>query len=346
MANAHTIVYRNVSVGGNRQKWTLSMWWKFNPKGETYPAGTYYQRLYDAKVDGDFFSIFETGANRLKWYSIGAAEYGIEPKREFRDTVWYHTVLRVDTTSASDLDAADRYRLYVNGVQETEFNWQVNPPQGYEGNTNKSTVDMVHGGATTDNYCWNGVMSHIHMCDGYSYAPTEFGEFDSTSGIWKIKASPSLSYGTNGYWLKFENSSNMDLDSSSNNLTFTTATQAGGGLTLTKDNPSNNFCVLNGTTNYGQQGGQLKNGCTTAVQSSTGIHAEGNMGMPSGKWYWEIEMNGDAGDFGVCENGRARQSAPTNNYPFYLVTNPGTTTTSIYNNARSNPGSSTFTGTA
>ena len=31
-----------------------------------------------------------------------------------------------------------------------------------------------------------------------------FGEFDATSGIWKIKTSPSVTYGTNGWFLKWK----------------------------------------------------------------------------------------------------------------------------------------------
>ena len=32
---------------------------------------------------------------------------------------------------------------------------------------------------------------------------TEFGETDSTTGIWKPKTSPSVTYGTNGFFLDF-----------------------------------------------------------------------------------------------------------------------------------------------
>jgi hypothetical protein len=65
-------------------------------------------------------------------------------------------------------------------------------------------------------------------------------ETDATTGIWKPKTSPSVTYGTNGFFLKFENSANMDLDSSPNNLTFSTS----GTLTQTVDTPSNVYCCL------------------------------------------------------------------------------------------------------
>ena len=42
---------------------------------------------------------------------------------------------------------------------------------------------------------------------------TSFGETDVTTGIWKPKSAPSVTYGTNGFFLKFDNSANMGLDS-------------------------------------------------------------------------------------------------------------------------------------
>ena len=80
-------------------------------------------------------------------------------------------------------------------------------------------------------------MSHVVFLDGVAAAYTAFGSFDSTTGIWKPISSPSVTYGTNGFFLKFDNSANMGLDSSdqSNNLTTT------GTIIQTKDTPSNVF---------------------------------------------------------------------------------------------------------
>ena len=83
----------------------------------------------------------------------------------------------------------------------------------------------------------------VHYIDGYTiYGPTTFGETDSTSGIWKIKTSPSVTYGTNGWFLKFEDRTNLDLDSGTNTFTDFTTT---GTPTATYDNPSNNFATIN-----------------------------------------------------------------------------------------------------
>ena len=83
-------------------------------------------------------------------------------------------------------------------------------------------------------------MSHVHFCDGYSYGPDSFGETDSTTGEWKIKTAPSVSYGTNGFFILKDGNSVTDQSGQSNNWTV-----ASGTLTKTEDNPSNVFATLN-----------------------------------------------------------------------------------------------------
>ena len=83
-------------------------------------------------------------------------------------------------------------------------------------------------------------MSHFHLCDGQSYAPTEFGETDSTTGEWKIKTSPSVTYGNNGFFVLKDGNSGTDQSPNTNNFTVT-----GGTLTKTEDCPSNVFATMN-----------------------------------------------------------------------------------------------------
>jgi hypothetical protein len=52
-------------------------------------------------------------------------------------------------------------------------------------------------------------MTHFHFIDGTAYDASAFGETDATTGIWKPKTAPSVTYGTNGFFLKFENSGSM-----------------------------------------------------------------------------------------------------------------------------------------
>ena len=70
-----------------------------------------------------------------------------------------------------------------------------------------------------------------------AYAPTTFGQTDATTGIWKPITSPSVTYGNNGFFLKFDNSANMGLDSSGNSNNLTTS----GTIIQNKDTPNNVF---------------------------------------------------------------------------------------------------------
>ncbi len=89
-------------------------------------------------------------------------------------------------------------------------------------------------------------MTHFHFIDGTAYDASTFGESDSVSGIWKPKTAPSVTYGTNGFFLKMENSGAMGTDSSGNSNTFTVS----GTLTQNVDTPSNNFATYNPLDNY------------------------------------------------------------------------------------------------
>ena len=130
------------------------------------------------------------------------------------------------------------------------------------------------------------------MCDGYSYDATSFGETDSTTGEWKIKTNPSVSYGTNGYWILKDGNSVTDQSGQSNNFTV-----GAGTLTNTEDNPSNNFCTLNASqrsrmtsdssADYIKQGGTTFD--TTSDNALKSIN-NGNIGVQSGKWYWEAKV--------------------------------------------------------
>ena len=77
----------------------------------------------------------------------------------------------------------------------------------YAGNNQDSAVNVsggmaIHGCNQDQNSDFNftGSMSHIHFIDGTAYDASAFGETDSTTGEWKGKTSPSVTYGTNGFF--------------------------------------------------------------------------------------------------------------------------------------------------
>jgi hypothetical protein len=87
----------------------------------------------------------------------------------------------------------------------------------------------------------DGYMSDVYLIDGQQLDPTSFGETDATSGIWIPKKNADLSFGTNGFHLKFDNSEALGADSSGNGNNFTVNNLT--AIDQTTDTPQNNFAT-------------------------------------------------------------------------------------------------------
>ena len=271
---------------GNRKTFTISAWIKRAVIGGDHtifsqgtPGGGYYSKL---RIRTDDVLQYEDIPN--------AGNVNLKTNRLFRDTnAWYHIVVRVDTTQST---AADRVRIYVNGTQETSFSTANYPAQdnNQQANENSSMSVTVGGRTATNDAYWDGQMAHVHYSDGQSYAPTTFGETDS-NGVWIPKTSPTVSYGVNGFFLKFDNDSNMGLDSSgqSHNLTTT------GTIIQNKDTPTNLHPSIN-KLDFRTDDFTVTNAGLTG-QSSNSVYSPAmvGIGLDSGKWYWEVKVGAKTG---------------------------------------------------
>ena len=271
---------RTPSSSGNRKTWTVSFWFKRTELG----AAVRLFEAWDGSIgtsalftDTDFFIL-----------DLNTASNYFTSTQVFRDTsAWYHFVVRVDTTSATD---SERARVYVNG-SELVGSWTG----GYIGqNTdltwNQNVVHYLGVFHTTSNFA-NGYYAEVINVDGTSLAPTEFGEFDADSGIWKPKAYTG-SYGTNGFYLDFESSGSLGADGSGNGHTWTlnnitSADQA-------TDTPTNNFCTWNPLWAYPNTA-TVGNGGTSSIGGAAAVWrgSKGTIGLTNGKWYWEQKANGN-----------------------------------------------------
>ena len=256
--------------------------------------------------------IFALGDNstdytRVNLNSNGAIEFDNKPGSSFdgrrmtsayhRDpAAWYHIVAVFDSANAT---ADDKMILYVNGSRITALGTDIDPSSSAaSGNTSSKNVRLSV--METSSY-FTGSMAHVHFCDGYAYAASDFGETDSTSGIWVAKTSPSVSYGNNGFFLKFQDTSAFGDDSSGNNNDMTMS----GTITQTKDTPDNNFCTMNFLDNY-YQAATFSNGNNTVVTANN-APSLGTIGLKSGKWYFEakaVTSSAGGSDFlvGVCSS--------------------------------------------
>lgn len=228
---------------------------------------------------------------RLRFESDDKIEYQfrsgrkIETNRLFRDTsAWYHIVVVADSTLAT---STDRMKLYINGVRETDLLTYVAPDQNQGspawGVYNTYNYRIGYSGNAGENF--NGYIADAYYINGQTLDPTDFGEFDSDTGIWKPKEFTGT-FGSLDNYLNFSNSSNLGEDAnggtdlSSNNIT--SADQA-------LDTPTNNFATLNPLgENHGSA--VISDGATKidGSGSTTEEAVYSSICVTSGKWYAEV----------------------------------------------------------
>jgi hypothetical protein len=278
--------YLNKTLSGsptNNLKWTWSAWVKKTKNGIIQPL--FYA---DDGSSANFTKIqFHDTDSVLAQNYVGSSTYGYKiTTGVYRDnSAWYHLVMRYDSANSDD---TQRFVIWVNGVDSNTLAMDSNtfPDQNRASIINAGNEHRIGRGNNNvgSNY-FEGIMSHVHFCDGYAYSASDFGSTDATTGEWKINTSPSVSYGTNGFFILKDGNSVTDQSGNSNNFT------ANGTITNTEDCPSNNFCTL--TNNYNQtnsQGVVLNNGSNVAYYASNSNRmAMGSMGMTSGKYYFEAK---------------------------------------------------------
>jgi len=265
----------------NINKLTLSCWVK---RGS---ISNNSQRIFSNPSSEYLFHRFETNDQFRFTIVVDGSETSIRTNRVFRDTsAWYHIVVRWDTTQATE---ADRIKLWVNGVQETSFNLATYPALNSSSDMfNSGTAFEIGRYSTGNNEYFDGSMSHLHCCSGYAYDASAFGQFDA-NGVWTINTSPSVTYGTNGFFILKDGNSVTDQSGNGNNFTV-----AGGTLTKTEDNPDNVFATLNPLVPYSSNY-DFYNGNTTVENDGNAADwttrwGVSTLGMTAGKYYAEAKV--------------------------------------------------------
>jgi len=261
--------YLTRSLSSTNTSWTFSAW----VKRSGITATNYLISWGNSGTDAT--GIGFASSDELFYYSEdGGDNKQRKTSAKYRDTnAFYHIVCKCD---------ANAITLYVNGEEPTQ-SWTV----GSSANP-LDTSTMAIGKWVTSAYYHNGSMSHIHFIDGTAYDATAFGQYDA-NGVWTIKTSPSVTYGTNGFFILKDGNSVTDQSGEGNNFTV-----AGGTLTNTEDNPSNVFATLNPLVNNAGAMMALTKGnltCESTTTSPAWKLAVSTLGMSSGKYYWEVKFD-------------------------------------------------------
>jgi hypothetical protein len=273
------------SSAGDRKTWTLSMWLKLGNMGV---ASTVFGGA-DNVSWGSYVQI--NSSNKIFVADApGPSNFSLTSTQTLRDpSAWYHIVVAFDTTQST---AADRIKVYLNGEQVTDWASSTYPSLNWEGDINNSKEQKFGGFPNQSGDRYDGYLSEVNFVDGQALAPTDFGEFGDY-GEWKAKAVSGLTYGTNGFYLDFKDSSALGNDVSGNNNDFTATNLASSDQML--DSPTSNFATLNSidkeSSSVTLSEGNLRNNTTSGAYQSVGVTQEI---PPTGKVYFEFLHDYDA----------------------------------------------------
>ena len=200
----------------------------------------------------------------------------------YRDVAaWYHFLFNYDTSGGTN-----GCKLFVNGAEQA-LSYSATLPQNFvmTVNTNGFNNHTIGRDSTQSSNFWTGYMTEVMFVDGQQLAPTQFGEYDEdTPTVWKPKNISGINVGNLGYYLDFEDASNLGNDvkgvgdfSETNCATTDQAT----------DTCTNNYATLNPLlpeSNISFSEGNLK---VSGDGSANWSSAVPTIGLTSGKWYWE-----------------------------------------------------------
>ena len=293
------------SGDGNRRTFTFSAWVKRSTLLTTNSTANPIVTWQNASNNSDWDQLRFTSANfgggsqhnEIQFMLDGASDGHLLTSGLSRDTsAWYHIMVAVDTTQGTD---TNRIKLYVNGEQPS-LGTATYPAQNFDCHVNKSGRKTQIGSniyVSPDKY-YDGYIAEVHFIDGTALTSSSFGE--TKEGVW-IPKFYTGSYGTNGYYLKFNqtgtgtaSASTIGADSSGNDNHFTSTNLASIDSNRT-DSPTNNFATWNdswaGAGTYGTHG-TLVNGALELSSVGAVTNAFCSQTLPSsGKYYAEMRVS-------------------------------------------------------
>ena len=281
-------------------QWTFSAWIKRSTLGSLDNGGT-FMGWYSATNKRSIFGFNDD--DKLYWWSDnGSGTQGdATTAAVFRDVgAWYHVVLKIDTPQS---DQANRVKIFVNNVEQT-LTFSGSHPAQNEANTGmygKSIIGASYYNTGTDRH-FGGYLAEVCLIDDSALSPSSFAEADEDSPtIWKPKDVSGLTFGSDGAYLDFEDSGDLDDDESGNGNDYTATNLAATDQCV--DSPTNNFATANPlNVNSGGVSTFAEGNTEVTVNGASGMQfgSSSTLGMTAGKWYCEVKIKTvDSGLIGV-----------------------------------------------
>ena len=265
---------RTPGGAGNTRQMTISAWFKL-----VKDASATTMRVFNATDSGSgaYEGAQLSDKAAFRWHDGSFNTVSTDALlRDYTGVV--HIVWEIDTDQAT---AADRVKIYINGVQQTVTGTQ--PTINYDLPLNDAEPHAIMSYPTGGDYL-DGYISELVVVDGLALDPTYFGKLDLVTGNWIPKAPVVSAYGTNGFYLNFQNGAGLGDDSSGNGNDFT----VNGTITQSTDTPTNNHATLNplsvfnlsGTNTYSNGNKRI----ASAASNSDRVHSVGTLEVGSGKY--------------------------------------------------------------
>jgi hypothetical protein len=282
---------RTPASAGNRKTWTQSAWVK------RCKLDAWQYPFMNTDTGGNDGSVFHSSPNAFEW--LHASYNYRETDAALQDVGgWYHIVWNLDTTLSAS--AAVRSKCWINGVEQTYRQDQAGPDEDLETQLNNNVLHGIGRNEYDENGYFDGYLAEYIFIDGTALTAASFGETNSTTGQWVPKDPSGLTFGTNGFWLDFANSSALGNDVSGNDNDWATSGLAAADRMV--DSPTDNAMVANSLPPYGTL--SFSNTNTTVTCTATGWETVvPSFFTSSGKY--KAEFTFDSGDrcmFGACSS--------------------------------------------
>ena len=197
-------------------------------------------------------------------------------------SAWYNLIVAVDTTDGTN---TNRVKMYINGTQVTSLQTATYPEQNITPEISAGSRAVYVGARVTSQF-FNGYLAETVFIDGQQLAADSFGEFDSDSGIWKPIDVSGLTFGDNGFYFEYSDSSDLGVNSKGTDWTPNNL----AAIDQSTDTCTNNFSTINSLDNF-YAGATLSEGnlrVVTPVAAYAPIRS--TIGVSSGKWYAEVKI--------------------------------------------------------
>ena len=261
----------NFGTSTDTNKRTFSTWIK---TGNTAGVAAFNHIIGAGSSGIDGFG-FQNGTGKLEWVQGGVVTKTGTP--EIRDTTaWYHFFT---TWNAAD----NQLFIYVNGGLYYSDTGSLSALAKL-GQTGHTTYIGKRSNAST--YI-NGYLAETVFLDGYIGNLSDFGETVNEVWVPKNISTAGLTYGTNGFYLDYADSSDLGKDVSGQGNHFTSNNL--GAEDQFPDSPNNNWPIMNELNKHNVS---LQEGNLLVKANSTFGTAGSTFSVSSGKWYFEARNNG------------------------------------------------------